>query len=185
MIEVEVKLKIAEKDKVKRFLLEQGFTLHHFVKEEDRYFDNTSGAIRTSGQAMRIRRVTDMETGETFAQINFKGTKMDDRIMTREEQETEIADADSVEKILNHLGFYAVEQKVVKYRQQYCRKEMHACLDSVEGLGEFLELEILAERVEEKDKALDKIDWIISGLGDLVIEEMNISYLSQLQKLGD
>lgn len=46
MIEVEVKLPIADLDTIKRKLLKMGFRETAFIEECDTYFDNRQGDIR-------------------------------------------------------------------------------------------------------------------------------------------
>lgn len=185
VIEVEVKMKVSSLAKIEKFLLEKGFTQKSHVREEDAYFDNEEGRIRKSGQAMRIRTVTDRNTGDSFAQINFKGVRLDATSMTRAEHETSVKDGKVMEQILGQLGFFAVEPKVLKDRVELERNDMVACMDCVEGLGEFLELEVIASRLEEKDVAMRQIEALIDELGDLIVERTNNSYLSQLMGISD
>ena len=63
------------------------------------------------------------------------------------------------------------------------KDEVTACLDRVQGLGDFLELEILAAREEEKDAALRKIEGILRRLGYRISDTVQTSYLSMLQKI--
>ena len=59
------------------------------------------------------------------------------------------------------------------------------CLDEVEGLGTFLELEIMAEDESSKASALEKIERILKELGYEMEETTRVSYLTQLlEKAG-
>lgn len=180
MIEVEVKSKITSVIDVEQTLIAMGFTKNKYVAEEDTYFDNNEGYIRTSGSAMRIRRITDLETGKCISQINFKGVRHDMISMTRDEFETQIANATTMQQILNLLGYKAVDSIVRKNRMELVNGDMTACLDCVEGLGDFLELEIMVENKNQEAAALCRINAVLEELGDLVMERTNISYLSQL-----
>ena len=73
MIEVEVKLPVADLDTIKGKLLKMGFRETAFIEERDTYFDNRQGDIRANGEALRVRETKDYLTGESRAQINFKG----------------------------------------------------------------------------------------------------------------
>ena len=54
MIEVEVKLKIDNRNSVEVQLRDQGFCLQKRVKETDTYFDGGLYGIKKSGQALRV-----------------------------------------------------------------------------------------------------------------------------------
>lgn len=180
MVEVEVKAKITSESDVEKALITLGFTRNAYVEEEDTYFENKEGYIRGSGSAMRIRTITDLETGKSISQINFKGVRHDVVSMTRDEFETQVADAMTMQQILNMLGYYAVNPVVRKKRKEAVKGDMTACLDQVEGLGNYLELEIMAKDKNQEAEALCRIDEMLKTLGGLVVERTNTSYLSQL-----
>ena len=59
MIEVEVKLPVAELAEIKEKLLQTGFKEKAFIEEHDTYFDNKQGDIRANGEALRVRETKD------------------------------------------------------------------------------------------------------------------------------
>ena len=101
--------------------------------------------------------------------------------MARAEFETEVRDGDVAMKILEAIGFHKAEPRVVKERWLMSRGDVHACLDEVEGLGSFLELEILVENEEGRPKALARIEEILMSLGYTMKDTTRVSYLGQLQ----
>ena len=185
MIEAEMKCKIQDKDAVFRKLLSLGFQEDFHVKETDTYFDNEQGVIRNGDSALRIRETIDLSDGRRLSMITFKGKKMDLTSMTRPEFETEVESADTMEAILNALGYRKVQPVVVKERTQFSLEEMHACLDTVEGLGDFLELEVMVENESERDDTLIRIEDMLETLGFSLPDTTTTSYLSQLQKETD
>ena len=58
---------------------------------------------------------------------------------------------------------------------------MTACLDLVSHLGEFLELEIVVSKEDEKDADLNRIISLLRELGYEPEEIIRTSYLSMLQ----
>ena len=62
---------------------------------------------------------------------------------------------------------------------------MTACLDSVHGLGDFLELEVLTDREEKRKQALGRIEDILEKLGYKISNTVRTSYLSMLQNQGE
>lgn len=182
MIEVELKIPISEIASMISRLTELGFVYESTVLEEDRYYDNSINQIVKAHQALRIRKVENLETGEVFYQMNLKDRKLDTVSVTRPEYETEIADAAALEQILNGLGFYAVEPYVRKKRQSYALGQVTACLDEVEGLGPFLELEKVIEEDEDREAALAELARLLDQLGLKLADTTRKSYLSQLRE---
>lgn len=182
MIEVEVKLPVADLDMIKGKLLQMGFKETAFIEERDTYFDNRQGDIRANGEALRVRETKDHLTGESRAQINFKGKKLDTCTMTREELETGVENGEICRNILQVIGYAPAEPEVIKDRTMMQKESITACLDNVRGLGGFLELEILADSEEKKDAALRGIENILNSLGYQISDTVRMSYLSMLRK---
>lgn len=183
MIEVECKLPIENTDNIKSKLTSLGFSLITKQKELDTYYDNSATFIRDNDSALRIRTVTNLDTLASVSQINFKGKKYDNVSMTRPEFETVVDNSEMMNKILNSLGFYNVEPKVIKTRLVYKLDEMTACLDYVENLGDFLELEIIVANESEKAAAISKIEATLKCIGYTISDTTTTSYLSALQML--
>lgn len=185
MIEVEIKLPIAspaDLEIIRTELLKIGFAESRRLEEHDTYFDNSRGEIRTGGQALRVRETKDCLTGAVRAQINFKGKKLDTQTMTRQELETDVEDGAVCREILRAIGYAPVVPEVVKDRSMLQKDSLTACLDSVHGLGDFLELELLVAGEEERPDALCRIEKLLNYLGYQVSDTVRTSYLSMLQK---
>ena len=182
MIEVEVKLLVEDLNEIKRKLVKIGFEESSFIEERDTYFDNQQGDIRANDEALRVRETKDHRTGKIRAQINFKGKRLDAGTMTREELETGVENGEISRKILQAIGYIPVAPEVIKERIMLRRESVTACLDNVRGLGEFLELEILADSKKQKDAALGQIENILNNLGYQISDTVRTAYLSMLQK---
>ena len=102
--------------------------------------------------------------------------------MTRKELEIPIEDDTAMSKLFVALGYHSVPS-VIKYRKYYALDHMTACLDSVDGLGEYLELEILVEQEEDRQQALQQIEERLLSLGYSMQDTTRISYLSMLEKI--
>ena len=105
--------------------------------------------------------------------------------MSRRELETQIADAETGIQIFEALGFQMVPPKVSKIRQEYRFEKMTACIDQVQNLGDFLELEIVIQEGENKDEALEQIENVLQNLGYSLKDTVRNSYLSMLQHTQD
>ena len=183
MIEIEVKLKIEDPAYLEKCLLERGYILIETLRETDTYFDGGINGIEKSGQALRVRRTVDCSTGKVHSSITFKGEKLDKVSMARLELETVVESGETAERILCALGFFPVKPTVIKNRKILKYKDISACIDEVEGLGTFLELEIMAESEEVRPEVLDRIEKILKSIGYTMADTTRASYLSQLQKL--
>lgn len=180
MIEVEIKIQ-TDLDTARKRLIENGFEYDDHVRESDTYYDNVEENIRRNDTALRIRMIDFLDSDHSRSYITFKGNRCDDISMTRPEYESLIESPDDVMMILMALGYKPVEPKVIKERTLYVNGSISACLDRVEGLGDFLELEIITGK-ESKDEALTKLWKMLDILGYKREDTSTISYLSMLQK---
>ena len=104
-IEVEIKLKIRDRQALAAKLTELGFRPGRLLRETDVYFRAKHHDFAERDEALRVRETEDLETGEKTAQLNFKGPKLDDASMTRREIETNVGDGGTVRAILEQIGF--------------------------------------------------------------------------------
>ena len=174
-IEVELKLKIRDKAEITAALKQLGFTEEELVVEIDTYYTAAHHDFAALDEALRIRTVENLHTKEQSAVITYKGAKLDQTSMTRKELETEIGDAETGRKILEYIGFVPVPP--VEKQRQYWKT---ACVDNVKGLGDYLELEILADEEAQREEALEKLERILNQLGYCMQDTTRTSYLSML-----
>ena len=177
--EIEIKLPVKNSQEVLDILKDIGFMVKKEIQEEDIYFNSEYRNKKERDEALRIRKSRDCDTGEQKVQINFKGPKIDAVSMSRMELETEVQDGETMEKILTYLGFLPVAS-VFKVRKYLTHREMTACVDRVEGLGEFLELEVVAETEEKREIYLEQMKEILNALGYSMEDTVRTSYLGLL-----
>ena len=168
--EIEIKIPIEDPERIMKSLMIRGFQKYQKVIEEDMYYNS---------EYHDVRKTRDLLTGKTRAQINFKGKKMDQISMSRREYETGIEDPDCMEKILGAIGFTRVAG-VKKTRNYLRREEMTACLDQVENLGDFLELEVIVRKENLREKCLVQMREILQELGLSMDNTVRTSYLGML-----
>lgn len=185
MIEVEIKLPVKNIRRIESDLTEMGFVRGSRIREKDFYFDNDDGRIRSEGEALRIRQDTDLDTGIEKTMVTYKEKKLNKQSMTRRELETGVENAEIFIQILNSLGFKIIPPEVVKIRRFLKLGDVNACLDEVEGLGDFLELEIMIPKSENYSQALSRIEIILKKLGYSLKDTTGNSYLSMLQHVED
>ena len=177
--EIEIKLPISDRENVRAKLLDRGFEKEASIRECDMYYNSEYHDVKKRGEALRIRKSTDLLSGRSQAQINFKGKKIDQVSMSRQEYETVVENPEYMEKILTALGFSPVAG-VQKTRDYLKRDEMTACLDQVDGLGDFLELEVIAADESSREEYLDRMEQLLTELGLSLKDTVTTSYLSML-----
>ena len=137
-IEKEVKLKVPSAVPLKEFLLKEGGIYVGAEVQEDHYLDFDDLRIKKAGSALRIRK-----SGEK-AKLTYKGPLLENKIKAREEIEAEVQDIDALIKILERIGL-KVKIIVKKVRETIFYKGLNFEIDSVERLGDFLEVEVKDE----------------------------------------
>ena len=115
--------------------------------EDDVYFNHPCRNFAETDEALRIRRDSDGVT------LTYKGSKIDPETKTRDEVKLKIDDFEKMKEILTKLGF-RVSGRVVKKRRIYRDDEVTICIDWLEGLGNFVEIEIESEDVEGAKKKI-------------------------------
>jgi adenylate cyclase class 2 len=157
MLEVEMKFPIADFKTLERRLSEWGATQVTRRREADQYFNAPDRDFASTDEALRLRRIGDANY------VTYKGPKRDLQTKTRTEVEVPLAPgeaaAEGFSQILRHLGYRPVT--VVRKERRVYRLErdgfpLEICLDDVEGLGAFAELEIMApeEQLESARKVV-------------------------------
>lgn len=176
MKEVEIKVKVQDIEELKIKLEKLGFVFAPVVTQNDTIF-------------------TDPETAKTFdalvSNVNFLRTREQEgrliltlkRPQTGEmdciERETEFSNLDQMKDIIDYLGYEKVVN--VNKKRSIAKKEGYEIsLDSVEGLGDFLEVESMVpmdtDGVETQKEmwkfliklGLDQKDEVIRGYDTLV-----------------
>jgi adenylate cyclase class 2 len=143
MYEVELKVS-ADHDSVRGHLDSQDASHVESVTQEDTYYNAPDRDFVETDEALRVRRET-LDDGSERTAVTYKGPLVDDHSKTRREAETTVADDQAMDEILTGLGYEATAT-VTKHRDQF---ELDGCvvtLDAVEGLGEYVEVELETEQ---------------------------------------
>jgi adenylate cyclase class 2 len=179
MLEVEMKFPGADFAAVERRLAEWGAAGGDALDEADHYFNAPDRDFARTDEALRLRRIGPANL------VTYKGPKRGTRGKTRTEIEVRLADgdaaADDFRRLLIHLG-YRPTAVVRKHRRLYrVRRDGYAlevCLDQVEGLGRFAEVEIRAPEAQA-EAAQEALRATAAALG-LPEQEERRSYLEML-----
>ena len=178
MIEVELKFRLPEGKTIASLVGEIGGRASETIRQIDVYYQHPVRDFRVTDEAFRIRAV-----GERNC-LTYKGPLLDRVSKTRKEIEIDFAAGDparrGMEAMLTALGFVP-RPAVVKDRTEYEARvdslDLHLCHDRVEGLGEFVELETLADE-SRWTAARDALITLAARLG--LGESERRSYLAML-----
>lgn len=176
MYEVEVKVR-ADHDAVRERLADLEVEPLGRVRQVDTYYTAPHREFPETDEALRIRRETP-ENGSPFYQLTYKGPKVDSESKTRTEHETELGDHESMAAALEALGFEPAAE-VRKDRERFARGDYTVTLDSVDDLGEFVEVEREVPE-EELDSAREGAFALLSDLGLDPADQIRTSYLGLL-----
>ena len=180
MTEVEIKVNLAgtaPAEDLPRRLVGLGFSEQEPLREKDLYFNAPSRDFWETDEALRLR-LASSSSGEAVL-LTYKGPKVDCRSNTRLEHETAVGSLDTARSILEALGFQPV-CTVSKARRTFRRGAQAACLDLVDGLGAFLELEHMLPDGVCREEAVEGLLALLDALGIPRAALERRSYLEQL-----
>ncbi len=140
-----------------------GFLEQAAVEETDLYWNGGGRDFCRTDEALRLRSVRRLPDGEGRTYLTYKGPKLDARSSTRKEYETSVGEFGAAQSILRALGYYAAFT-VKKTRRSFTRGAQTACLDTVDGLGRYMELEQLLEDGASREDALTSLLALLDAL---------------------
>jgi adenylate cyclase class 2 len=157
MLEIELKVRILSLDTVRRRLADCNARFLGKVHERDVYYNAPHRDFGVTDEAVRVRYT------DNHAVVTYKGAKTAaSGLKAREELSTAVESGGVFEAMLERLGFTRTAE-VNKWRENYQIGNAMVSLDSVEELGTFVEIEIMAER--EGNMVPAQIERISKGIG--------------------
>lgn len=181
--EVEQKHRVPDERALFERLAERGVEVGSRVEQSDQYFAHPARDFARTDEALRIRTV-----GDT-SYVTYKGPKIDRVTKTRRELELPLHPSDAhgeqFAELLQALGFTpvaVVRKQRRSFRIKHAARDVEGALDTVEGLGTFVELELQAD-----ESNLDAAKRIISSLAsELSLNSLERrSYLEMLLQSAD
>lgn len=160
MLEIEIKYRVPGFDTMECRLAAWGAAPAAPIEEEDHYFNAPDRDFSRTDEVLRLRRI-DAEN-----RITYKGSKRTAGTgsVAKQRTEIEIPFEDGPEavarfrELLTHLGYRPTavvrkSRRIVRLTRDHFALEV--CLDEVEGLGNFVEVEIVA--AEEQAAAAERV----------------------------
>jgi adenylate cyclase class 2 len=165
MLEIEMKFPVADFAAVERGLSACGARRGETLVEADHYYNAPDRDFRRTDEALRLRRVGAKNVA------TYKGPKLPGPTKTRQELEVALRDGDDAAQefcsLLEHLGYrpVAVVRKTrTTHHLQRGGFDLAACLDDVERVGRYVELEIVAPE-EHRQRAEEELLGLARELG--------------------
>lgn len=149
-LEIEIKAYCRDLALVKQKLEALGAVFIKTQRESDRYFNHPARDFVETDEALRLRTIVN----ETI--LTYKGPKISEKSKARLEKEVVVRGDEETGEILSLLGFKE-SGRVVKKRDYYEINGITVCVDDVEDLGSFVELEKKGCDIELIEKELFKL----------------------------
>lgn len=163
MREIEIKARVEDRSRLLNLLQEKGIELSRMITQRDQVFGLPGvdgGDDANDAPWLRIR--TETKDGETTQIFTLKKSVTNQ--MDSIEHETEVHDPVELAAIIGHLGFHPYSD-LTKSRQKARLGEIEICLDSVDGLGDFIEAEKLTDDDADYDQVAAELWQVLGSLG--------------------
>jgi adenylate cyclase class 2 len=165
-VEIEMKFPVADFGPIEARLAGMHARPHGNPQTEiDQYFNAPDRDFAQTDEAFRLRQV------ESEYRITYKGPKRDQQTKTRTEIEVPLGDGDQAgqacARLFIHLGYRPVA--IIRKRRRTFQMErgefpVEICLDEVEGVGHFAEIEIVGSE-ESVERAREVVQGLAQELG--------------------
>ncbi len=150
MLEIEIKSPCDDHAAVIERLTALGARRGETRTERDTYLNHPARDFRATDEALRLRQVNDRVV------LTYKGPRLGGASKTRREEEVPVGGFEQMLGILGLLGF-TTAGTVAKERDIFLLGEVEICIDRVEGIGNFVELEMKGTEQERIEKDLFRI----------------------------
>lgn len=133
-LEIEVKFHLANPDAFRNRLCKLGATERPKIFEHNLRFEDSNHSLKAGDKLLRLRQ-------DDSCRLTFKSkpSAIETECKVYRELEVTVNDFDTMQGILNGLGFSAV-QTYEKWRQRFLWEDVELCLDTM-PYGSFLEIE--------------------------------------------
>lgn len=178
MYEVEAKVALMAPGALRERLQANGAEPLGTVEQVDTYYAHPGRDFAATDEALRIRRVGDR------IELTYKGPREDGPESasggpTKSREEHNVAVEGEMGTVLERLGFKPVAV-LRKRRESYRLPTVAVCLDEVEGLGRFCEVEARAGVADPQGE----VERALTALGLAGAERYSASYLELAAAAG-
>lgn len=176
MLEMELKAILKNKLQVINNLEKQGCQWSQLIFQEDTIYIQKNGKTTVKNPVFRIRKIAD----KTILTLKIQ----DSDLNTAKELELEVSDDEIMHQILQVLEFTA-KAEVKKHRIETVHKGYTICIDDVERLGDFIEIEKLGLGDCNREKEYDEMRKVLQNLGINEDDFVTEKYFEMLLALNE
>jgi adenylate cyclase class 2 len=173
-MEIEVKAKLKDKTAVMGKLAALGCKFSDAKTQDDMVWVEKTGSLEdflSNKVFLRIR----IQNGEKVIMTAKKSkARQGDESLVKREHEIVVSSADEARNILSMLGLQEAV-RVVKKRQTTTYEGYEICIDEIENLGSFIEIEKIAEESEAADIQKQMFEFL-GALGILPEDQVKKGY---------
>lgn len=178
VIEIEASYYL-DKDKKEIILdkIKKEFIFKSKIVEEDTYYTDKEYTFIDDRVCLRTRK-----TNEEYLELTYK-PKTDQNTEKYGKKEVNISidvkDYEDIKYVLCELGYLeyvSFKKKREIYSNNINGFDYNIMLDNIEGIGDFIELEILADTDEEKEMLHDELDNFVLRIGCSNLREKDKPY---------
>ncbi len=145
-MEVEIKAKINNLNEIMQKIADLKANFVREEEQEDYYFIHPCRDFKETDEAIRVR------FSQSGIFLTYKGKRLSEKVKSREE--LEVKTEENIIDILEKLSF-KVYMEIRKVRKIYRYDDLEICIDNVEHLGNFIEIEGIGEKEIYEKKVID------------------------------
>ena len=162
MREIEIKARVSDLTAIRAKLSEMGVVVAEPVTQHDVVWGapGVAGDSDNTSPWLRIRSETKGGKTRHIFTLKRSVTNQLDSI----EHETEVSEPDQMRSIIDELG-YVLYSDLTKTRQKAQMGDIEICLDTVDGLGDFIEAEKLVADDAEYQMVIDELWTLFDSIG--------------------
>lgn len=150
-MEVESKYRSPGNEKIEKALGKAGAEFVSEEETEDIYFRHPGRDFGKTDEALRLRK------REGVSELTYKGPRMRfEHTKAREELTLRTGDALAAQRIVERLGFTEF-MTIRKKRRNFKYDKIRIALDQVDGLGEYVELELITEEPKRAEALIEQM----------------------------
>ena len=181
MREIEIKLKVSDLASIEKQLIEKGCAISDSISQYDVIYSLKSSteefeSAKEGDVIIRIRHLKDK------SELNLKKQKSNE--MDNLEYETVVEDPKAMHLILTTLGWTPIIE-IKKTRKKVKMGECEICLDTVDKLGTFIELEKMVDDDSSPDEVRAELFAIAREFGLSEKDEETKGYDTQIYLMQD
>ena len=162
LLEIETKARVRDREELIHNLSALGCELSAPTRQDDTVYVRKPGDLATFLQNDVFLRIRIQDDGTTVLTAKRPVRKAGD-VLVKYEHEVLVSSADEARAMLVLMGF-SEAVRVVKVRRKGYVSGYEACLDDIEGLGTFIELEQMGAQ-EDAERIQAEMRAFLSSLG--------------------